>query len=253
VSWAQPAGRRARLVLLTVLAVVVLAAVAVLVVLRFMPDGERPVLLVPGAAGAPADWEGMAAALGATGRDVTVVELPVAGTGDLWDSAWTLGQIAGQVLERTGADTVDVVAHAEGGVVARLWVGTEGADLAHRVVTLGAPHQGVVAATGDDCPEACRQLSPGSYFLAELADVDQTPGRADWISLWSDSDDVVPADSARQDGALGLALQDVCVTAVVDHDGLLTVPRAVNLVVAELRADEPVAYGRDDCARLSAG
>ena len=193
-------------------------------------------------------------ALRAAGRDVTIVDLPDGNTGDLWDAAWTLGQTAQEAMEDAGTDSVDVVAHSAGGVVTRLWVSTAGAEVAHRVVTLGSPHHGSNGAdVFDECLEACQQLTPGSDFLDELAQQDESPGEASWVSVWSATDGAVePPESSELEGALNIRLQDICAGAEINHSQLLSDELPVNLAVAEVDADEPVEFGSGDCDRFSA-
>ena len=249
---AVPSSVRRPLVL--VLGVLLLVAVVVVGVRLATGGGEgRPVLLVYGYTGTTEELEPLADALRAAGRDVTTVDLPENNTVDLWDSASTLGETAQEVMADAGADSVDVVAHSAGGVVARLWASTAGAEVAHRVVTLGSPHHGSNGSTVfDECLEACQQLTSGSDFLAELAEQDETPGTASWVSIWSANDGAVePPESSELEGALNLRLQDICPGAEVNHSQLLSDPLPLNLAVAEVDADEPVEYGSGDCDRFS--
>jgi len=248
-----PSRRRGPLIALVLVVVAVLVAVVLVVVLTSRDSGPRPVVLVYGYMGTTDQLEPLATALRATDRDVTVADLPDHNTGDLRDSAEALGKVVDQVLARTGAGSVDIVAHSAGGIVTRLWVAGGGAETTRRVVTLGSPHHGSNGAdVFPECLEACQELTPGSDFLAELDKQDETPGSAQWISLYSENDGaVVPPESSRLDGALDLALQDVCEGAEINHSQLLSDPLPINMVVAELDADEPITFGPQDCARLS--
>jgi triacylglycerol lipase len=248
-----PSSLRRPLVVAVVGVLLLVAAVVVGVRLASGDDEGRPVLLVYGYQGTTGQMEPLADALYAAGRNVTVVDLPDDNTGDLWASAWTLGQAADQAMADADADSVDVVAHSAGGIVTRLWVSTAGAEVAHRVVTLGSPHHGSDgAAVFDECLGACQQLTPGSDFLEELAEQDETPGVASWVSIWSADDGAVePPESSELDGALNLRLQDICPGVQVDHSELLSDPLPLALAVAEVDADEPVEYGSDDCERLN--
>ena len=178
-------------------------------------------------------------------------------TGDLNASAAALDAAVTAALERTGAETVDVVGYSAGGVVARLWVADGGSDLARRVVTLGSPHHGTSLAdlAGDiaveQCPEACRQMATDSDLLAGLNADDETPEGPTWVSIWTEQDETVtPPDSARLEGALNLPVQSVCARAQLGHGDLPRDPIVVEMVLAELAAGEPVPLDADDCAGL---
>jgi triacylglycerol esterase/lipase EstA (alpha/beta hydrolase family) len=216
------------------------------------------VLLVPGYGGSTASLRSLADRLTAEGRDATVVTVPGNGTGDLGESAEVLAEAADAALERTGADSVDVVGYSAGGVVARLWAADGGVDVARRIVTLGSPHHGTTLAdlagsvAPDQCPEACRQLAPGSRLLAELNARDETPAGPAWISIWTAEDQTVtPPESARLEGALELPVQSVCADARVDHGDLPRDPLVQAMVLEQLGVAAPAALGPDDCARLS--
>lgn len=221
-----------------------------------LPEPAGPVLLVPGYGGDTAGLEPLAQRLREAGRDATVVALPGNGTDDLRGSAVALGDAAAAAMERTGAESVDVVGYSAGGLVARLWVADGHADDVRRVVTLGSPHHGTQLAglasafAWEQCPEACRQMNPRSDLLAEL-NTDETPDGVEWISVWTTEDTTVtPPESARLDGALNLPLQQVCADARTTHLQLPTDPLVQGVVVAQLSADEPVELGPEDCTRL---
>jgi triacylglycerol lipase len=219
-----------------------------------------PVLLVPGYGGSTAALRPLADRLGAEGRDATVVALPGDGTGDLTAAADALAEAVDGALARTGADSVDVVGYSAGGLVARLWAADGGADVARRVVTLGAPHHGTTVAdlaaavAPDRCPEGCRQMTTGSPLVAGLNAGDETPEGPDWISIWTTADaTVTPPESARLEGALDVPVQSVCADARTRHEELPGDALVQGLVVDALDAAEPAAPDAADCARLRAG
>jgi triacylglycerol esterase/lipase EstA (alpha/beta hydrolase family) len=203
------------------------------------PDQAVPgtVLLVPGYGGSQAALSRLADALRAAGRDATLVDLPGDGTGDLLVQAQALDDAAGRALA-AGAPSVDVVGYSAGGVVARLWVDRYADALpARRVVSLGSPLHGTrlagigAAFAPDACPQACRQLAPGSDLLSGLADKDLPEGLP-WLSIWTENDETVqPPDSARLDGAVNVALQGLCPGAQVSHGALPTDPLVTALVL----------------------
>lgn len=169
--------------------------------------------------------------------------LPGKALGDLDVQAAALGEAVAATLRRTGAASVDVVGYSAGGVVARLWVRSHGGgSLARRVITLGSPQHGTqLAALGSlvpgGCPLACQELAPGSTVLAALNEGDETPAGPEWVSIWTTHDSVVvPADSARLDGALDVTVQSVCPSDTVDHSGLPSDRMVQRIVAAELGA-----------------
>ncbi len=261
-----PARRR---LVVTVLALVVVAVVvtgAALLLGRLSGAAGRepvsqqtpgPVLLVPGYGGSTAALQPLADRLAAEGRDAAVVALPGEGTGDLTAAADALAEAVDEVLDRTGAGSVDVVGYSAGGVVARLWAADGGAAVARRIVTLGSPHHGTTLAdmagqvAPEQCPEACRQLASGSPLLVGLNADDETPEGPVWVSIWTAQDETVtPPESARLEGALELPVQSVCARARVTHGELPRDPLVQAMVLEQLGAAAPAALGPDDCARL---
>lgn len=220
---------------------------------------DRPgqVLLVTGYGGGRAAMDDLAAALARAGRDATVVPVVGDGTGDLRQQAQALKAAADLALA-TGSPSVDVVGFSAGGVVVRLWADElDGAAVARRIVTIGAPHHGAeLAALGatlgsEGCPAACRQLVPGSELLAGL---DETPAGPVWTSVWTTGDRVVtPPESARLAGAVNVVLQDVCPGVAVTHGELPTNPLPVGIVLLALDL-EPLGAAPDSarCAEVTA-
>ena len=206
------------------------------------PDQARPgtVLLVPGYGGSEVALSQLARRLAGAGRNAQVLSLPDGGTGDLLVQANTLDAAVRDALNR-GAPSVDVVGYSAGGVVTRLWVDRHrGASVARRIVTLGSPlHGAQIAGAGtalapDACPQACRQLAPGSALLDEL-DRTPLPAGLPWLSIWTENDETVrPPDSARLDGAVNVPLQSLCPQARVSHSGLPTDPAVTALVLQGL-------------------
>ena len=203
-----------------------------------------PVLLVPGYGGSTGALEVLATALRAQGREAVVVPAPGDGTGDLRATADVVEAAVDAALAG-GAASVDLVGYSAGGVIARLVVRDRPQDV-RRVVTLGSPHHGTeLAALGaafspGRCPVACQQLVPGSDLLDELNDGDETPAGPEWLALWTTQDDVVtPPESGRLDGAVNVALQDLCPGLQVTHGQLPTAP-VVQALVSQAVSAQPV-------------
>ena len=205
-------------------------------------DRPGPVVLVPGYGGSTSAVEALAARLRSAGREAVVVQLPGGGRDDLRSYVPVLEAAVSRVLA-AGAPSVDVIGYSAGGVVARLWQAAGGAQVTRRVVTLGSPHHGTqLAAIGDRyvpaaCPEACRQLVPGSALLEDLNAGDETPDGPQWLSVWTRVDETVtPPDSARLAGATNLELQDLCPGASTPHSQLPRDDRVEAVVLAALGA-----------------
>ena len=205
---------------------------------------DRPgtVVLVPGYGGSTSALEVLADRLRGAGRQAVVVQLPGDGTDDLRSYVPVLDAAVKAVLGG-GAPSVDVIGYSAGGIVARLWEAGGGTAVTRRVVTLGSPHHGTnVAGTGSRllpiaCPQACRQLIPGSELLDGLNRGDETPTGPQWLSLWTSTDQTVtPPDSARLTGAVNLQLQDLCPGVTTSHSLLPRDPHVEGIVLAALGA-----------------
>lgn len=137
------------------------------------PPGRRIAVLVAGFGSSSAE-AGVAgvdtAALGYAGEDVVqfsyaggrtpgvgaVTDVPVSdyrpedSTGDLRASGRRLRALLDAIAERHPEVPVDVIAHSQGGVVARLALGPgAGAEPVENLITLGSPHHGADAATAN--------------------------------------------------------------------------------------------------------
>jgi triacylglycerol esterase/lipase EstA (alpha/beta hydrolase family) len=245
-----------------VLALVAIVAIAVTVVVRREPpvdpvaqDEAGPVLLVPGYGGSTAALEVMADALRSTGRDARVVPAAGPATGDLRERAAELGRAVDQVLDETGAPSVDIVGYSAGGVVLRLYVADlGGGSTVRRAVTLSSPHHGTDLAGlalsfgSKTCPEACQQLAPDSDLLRKLNAGDETPAGPTWVALWTEDDKtVVPPTSGRLAGALGYAVQHVCPDLTVAHPDVPRTPAIIKMVESAIGPGEPLEPGPEVC------
>ena len=222
-------------------------------------DRPGPVLLVPGYGGARGALQQLATRIEATGRTATVLTLVGDGTGDLAPQVAVLDAAVDAALV-AGAPSVDVVGYSAGGVVTGLWVARDdGAQKARRVVTLGAPLAGTsLAATAavlapDACPDACRQLAPGSAEITELAR-DRVGEALPWLSVWTADDETVtpPGAASQLAGTVQVQVQAVCPGARVSHSALPTDPVVTGLVLRALSPD-PLGTGvAGDCAQVRA-
>jgi triacylglycerol esterase/lipase EstA (alpha/beta hydrolase family) len=217
----------------------------------------RTVIVVGGLSGIAAVYEPLAARLRADGYRVWIYQLPDLGLGDIPTSARALATYVGQVRAATGAATVDVVAHSEGGLVSRYYLKRlDGTGSVGRYVSLGSPQYGtyvanLVAFLGlGSCVGivACQQMTIGSAFLTDLNSGDDTPGTVRYTAVRTLQDELVrPVGNASlSDGATNVLIQSACPLRLVGHLGLVLDGTVYSIVRGAL-ADAPV---RPSCFAL---
>jgi triacylglycerol lipase len=190
--------------------------------------GPRPIIVLHGYAMNRANFLPLACRLRAAGLG------PVLGF-----EYWTLGRTASaakqlaeyvdEVRAATGADTVDLIGHSMGGMVARYYVQLGGGDVSvTHLVTIGSPHEGTdVSAIGIGQP--ARELLFGSTLLERLR-VAPALKHAKLTVIWSRSDALVPGSrQARVHGADEIVFDDL------GHLGLLASRRVAAAVIERLR------------------
>lgn len=259
----SPARRRFVLGL-AVVAVTVLVAVLVVVLSgRETPvepvaqDRPGPVLLVPGYGGSTASLAVLADALVEAGHDARIVAPQGSGTEDLRDQAAHLSSNVDDVLDETGASSVDLVGFSAGGLVVRVYVADlGGGSHVRRAVTLASPHHGtdLAAAAGslgaEACPEACQQMDPDSDLLRRLNADDETPPGPAWVALWTTDDEtVVPPESGSLDGAtVDFSVQSICPGRVVGHPDVPRDPAVLAMVASVLSGVSAELPDRSVCS-----
>jgi hypothetical protein len=161
---------------------------------------------------------------------------------DVARGAAELGAHIERICAQTGYDSVHVVGHSLGGLIARYHVQRQGGDArVESLVTLGTPHGGSLLAHVVPTP-LIRQLRPGSKVLKELAE--PAPGcRTRLTAIYSDLDQVVlPSSSGRCDHP-DLAARNVLVRGI----GHMSLPRhraVVDEVAATLAGHRDAAVPR---------
>jgi PGAP1-like protein len=124
-------------------------------------------------------------------------------SGDAYTSIKEYGRLlAWDIYNRYSryGQSVDIVAHSMGGLVARAAITGTTPQLSgwppyiyvEDAVTIGTPHNGTGIANGCGYTE----MRPGSTFLNWLADNAQAAGGTDWTMIGTEDDDVVPVASA---------------------------------------------------------
>jgi triacylglycerol esterase/lipase EstA (alpha/beta hydrolase family) len=212
------------------------------------PSHPHPVVLVAGTFGAT-DWTAMSQALGRRGYCVETFNYMNAGTGPIPQSASDLGRFVDSMRSRTGAERVSLVAHSEGGVVARYYVRfLGGARQVEDLVGLAPPNHGttspiVIPGATLGCI-ACAQQAAGSSLLHQLNTGGGIPGPVDYTSIETRGDDVVtPYRSAFLDGPANritnVLLQDACPDDLASHLSITDDPVAVQWVENALARTGP--------------
>jgi len=191
------------------------------------PDDADPVVLVAGTfVGDDVSdiyFTPLASRLEKDGFDVEVWAIPDHGLGDIADSATVFAAFVADLLKRTGADRVDIVAHSQGGLIGRYYIkNLGGADTVDSLVSLAAPHYGTRTANMatvlglGSCAGivSCQQMSVGSSFLDELNDGDDTIGDVSYTNIVTRFDEVViPYTNGflrDADNNTNIALQSQC-------------------------------------------
>jgi triacylglycerol esterase/lipase EstA (alpha/beta hydrolase family) len=192
-----------------------------------------PVVIVAGTFGSASFYEPLATRLRADGFRASIFELPGGGTGDIAATARDLAGFVRNVRANTGAARVDLVAHSQGGLVARQFVRFDGGGSeVDSLVSLGVPQYGTAIADigafflGGNCAGvvACQQVVVGSDFLNTLNAGDDTPGPVRYTDIYTALDELVrPIGNATlRDGAQNVLVQSQCPARAVAHVGLVT-------------------------------
>jgi triacylglycerol lipase len=193
-----------------------------------------PVLLVHGFTRTSADFATMIAELERSGYPAD--RIFTIDYNSFAPNAYAGHRIAAEVdaiRARTGAGKVDIVAHSMGAFGARYFLkNLGGAAVVGDFVSIAGPNHGTVTADTATCGliPSCVEMRPGSAFLAQLNEGDETPGAVKYLTFWSTCDDlVVPAaESTPLEGAKNRETPCLGHMALaVDED---VVKRAVNFV-----------------------
>lgn len=154
-----------------------------------------------------------------------------------WRDLETLTELLAKKVDelriRLKVDKVILVGHSMGGMIARNYVQNRGGvAYVERMVTLGSPHHGsklapfAISATG-------RTLLPGSELLQRFNSA-PWPTETPAVAIYTRYDNIVmPAESARMEGAVNVELDGM------GHTSLLFHPRALQAVVDALAGEAP--------------
>ena len=204
-----------------------------------------PVILVHGTFGdMTVSWNLVSPALKTAGYCVFALDLVRRGMAPIDKSADKLAAFIDEVRERTGAPTVSLVGHSQGGMLGRyvakfrdkLAVIDDIVGLApssHGTTNPLAPGAGLI------CP-ACAEQAAGSAFMRKLNAAPEAPPPPSYTVVSTRYDEVVtPYTSQALSGATNVVLQDRCPEDVVDHVGIIYDPIALQWVMNALGRPGP--------------
>jgi triacylglycerol lipase len=205
-------------------------------------SGEKkldPVLLVPGTTTREQDWgQNYWRALPDRGFEVCWVQLPDV-FGDIQTSAEYIARAVEVMHEATG-EQIDVVGHSQGGVSLRWaikWF-PAGAFVDDQIALAAPNHGGVIAdreTAGGKAPEFIWQFRTDANFIRALNRGDESPGSADYTSIYSKTDEVLQSVvTPRVDQATNILLQDLCPGRRVSHIAIASDDVAYRLVIDAL-------------------
>lgn len=186
-------------------------------------SGKPPVLLVHGYQCNSALWWWIVARLRAAGFAAEAIDLePPFGSIDTF--ADQLHRQIEACIRDTGGETVQLVTHSMGGLVARAYLKRYGSRRVDKLITLACGHHGTrIARLGPG--KNAREMEPGSAWLAALGE----PVPAPSATIWSAQDNfIAPQTSSRLGGA-----RDIMLTGI-GHLTFVFSPRVLGILLKEL-------------------
>lgn len=211
-------------------------------------SAERPVVLLHGSfSTVRSNFSAMVPALRAAGRCVYGVDYGNGGIAAVTFSAGQAADLVSTVLASTSAETVDVIAYSQGGLVLRTALRLNG--LANKVATavLIAPSwNGTTSRIASSAPAAlcpaCADQVAGSPLLRRLAAGGDLDGTVRYAEISTRADDVVTPVSSQvpagpADRVRSVVVEDVCPALVTDHVHLPAVRGVIGWTVAALNTD----------------
>ena len=204
-----------------------------------------PVILVHGTFGdMTVSWNLVSPALKTAGYCVFALDLVRRGMAPIDQSADKLAAFIDEVRTRTGAPTVSIVGHSQGGMLGRYVASFRGklaviddivglAPSSHGTTNPLAPGAGLI------CP-ACAEQAAGSAFMRKLNAPPEAPPPPSYTVVSTRYDEVVtPYRSQALAGATNVVLQDRCPEDITDHVGIIYDPIALQWTMNALERPGP--------------
>ncbi len=217
-------------------------------------SSRNPVLLVHGTgANAYVAYDsGLLPVLQQQGYDACTIDLPHYSWGDIQIAAQYVVYAVQSMAERSGKH-VSLVGHSQG-VMENNWAikwWPEVEALVDESIGVSGVFHGVDVnsniCAAQLCPPGAFQMDVTSKFLAAMLAGDETPGHADYTSLFSTTDGTA-YPSAVLPGDTSVAVQDICPGREVGHSKMLFDAVAVALVLDALGHAGPADPARIDAA-----
>ena len=151
---------------------------------------------------------------------------------DIRDSAKQVRDLVEEILAKTGAPKIDLVAHSMGGLISRYYIqNLGGSKKVKNLLTITTPHYGTnmaVFAIG----KGARQMVPGSKFLRELNKKGEIYGDIRYTCIWTDTDEIViPPHNSVLIGA-----HQVYLVRFTEHVSILFSRRTYEHILTTLRS-----------------
>ncbi len=184
---------------------------------------KPPVLLVHGYQCNSALWWWIVGRLRAADFSAEAIDLEPAFAG-INSYAEQLHRRIEACIEATGSETVQLVTHSMGGLVARAYIQRHGGRRVGKLITLACGHHGTrIARLGPG--KNAREMEPGSAWLAALEEPVPVPA----VTVWAAQDNfIAPQTSSRLDGA-----REIMLTGI-GHLTFVFSPRILDILVKEL-------------------
>lgn len=181
---------------------------------------RRPLVLVHGINGSPANFDVMAARLIADGWPADWVvrfEAEDPAWGCNVDNAAAIAALVESVRASTCQPRVDIVAHSMGTLSSRYYLkNLGGAERVNTYVTLGGMHHGLLSPCfAPDFLGVCvwKELCQWGELITQLNADPATPGELHWVSIYGTADETVSNESSHLEGAENLVIEGA------EHDG----------------------------------
>ena len=208
-------------------------------------SASPPVILVHGTFGdMTVSWNLVSPALKTAGYCVFALDLVRRGMAPIDKSADKLAAFIDEVRAKTGAATVSLVGHSQGGMLGR-YVAKFRDKLAviDDIVGLAPSSHGtknpLAPGAGLLCP-ACAEQAAGSAFMQKLNTAPEAPPPPSYTVVSTRHDVVVtPYRSQALEGATNVVLQDRCPADITDHVGIVYDPIALQWVMNALGRPGP--------------